>query len=205
MTEYPEEKLIRDRVPEIIREATGSVMHVRTATDDELPLLAKAKLIEEAGGAVSSPPEGIVEELAGVVEAVRLVAHVYGYTEQEVEKARASKAEQKGTFSSGTVGRFRVSHAGQHTKFCVLCLTGEHKKDVDGESLLQKRRWTIKFLMERVANGTADPGEIGSLKSLIDQEFYEHDITENTAKVNLHHVRTLITDIMNKNGEDVND
>jgi len=180
-------------------------MHVRTATDDELPLLAKAKLLEEAGEVVSSRPDDILGELADVLEAVRLVAHVYGYTDQDVEEARASKTETKGTFSTGIVGRFRTRHVSDHTKFCVLCLSGEHEDTSEDAAYREKRRDTIRIIMERVVSGMADSDETRCLQSLVNREIGESDTMRTVASTNLQHVRTLITDVLRMEKEKKND
>ncbi|MCO5997238.1 nucleoside triphosphate pyrophosphohydrolase [Actinoallomurus rhizosphaericola] len=88
------EKLVRDRVPELIR-ADGGDPDVRAAGDGEYLMLLRAKLYEEAGEFAVS---GDVEELADVLEVVYALAAARGVTAGELERLRAAKAARNGSF-----------------------------------------------------------------------------------------------------------
>ncbi|HEX2312854.1 MAG TPA: NUDIX domain-containing protein [Thermomonospora sp.] len=89
------EKLVRDRIPEIIEAAGG---HPETRTADEAEYLAalRAKLYEEAGEYVA---DGDPAELADVLEVVRALASAHGMDPAELERLRAEKAAERGGFT----------------------------------------------------------------------------------------------------------
>lgn len=88
------EKLVRDRVPELIR-AAGGRPDVRVAADGEYLTLLRTKLYEEAGEYAAS---GSAEELADVLEVVYALAAAAGLSREEIEGVRAAKAARNGRF-----------------------------------------------------------------------------------------------------------
>ncbi|WP_240809981.1 nucleoside triphosphate pyrophosphohydrolase [Actinomadura sp. WMMA1423] len=97
------EKLVRDRIPEIIREA-GRVPETRTASHDERAALLRDKLYEEADEytATNDPAE-----LADLLEVLHALASHHGLTPERLEQQRAAKAADRGTFSKSVVLRLR--------------------------------------------------------------------------------------------------
>lgn len=92
-------KLVRDRVPELLRRAgVEPVTHV--ADESEYFGRLIDKLREETGelAAHRSP-----EELADVVEVVRELGEALGLSEEAIERARRQKAQQSGGFSNRIV------------------------------------------------------------------------------------------------------
>ncbi|HEX5594787.1 MAG TPA: nucleoside triphosphate pyrophosphohydrolase [Micromonosporaceae bacterium] len=89
------EKLVRDRIPEIIR-ATGRDPVVRVASDAEMDALLRAKLVEEVDEFLAS---GEPEELADVLEVVLALAERAGLDPEALEQLRAEKAGARGRFS----------------------------------------------------------------------------------------------------------
>jgi len=87
-------KLVRDRIPEIIRQG-GADCEVRTLTDAEYGEALRAKLREEVGEYLQS---GSLEELADVMEVVRALARADGRSVARLEAARARKKIERGAF-----------------------------------------------------------------------------------------------------------
>ena len=87
-------KLVRDRIPEII-EASGKTCACRTLTDAEYLEMLDAKLNEELAEYQESKS---MEELADLLEVVRAVAAARGSSIDEVEAIRRKKAEKRGGF-----------------------------------------------------------------------------------------------------------
>ena len=88
-------KLVRDKIPEIIR-SHGDVPIVRTIEDDAEYLASLTdKLVEEAREVQETP---VLDELADALEVVYAIGKVIGHTPEDIEKARAKKAEERGGF-----------------------------------------------------------------------------------------------------------
>lgn len=88
------EKLVRDRIPEIIT-AEGSPSQVRTAGDTEYRERLKEKLREEVDEFCQSHS---AEELADILEVVAAVSAAFGLPPQEIERIMEEKREQRGAF-----------------------------------------------------------------------------------------------------------
>jgi len=91
-------KLVRDRIPEII-EKQGLGLNTKTLNQEEYEKELKLKLQEEINEflAAENNQEGI-EELADVLELVHALAAQLGSNMEEIEKVRAEKAEKRGGF-----------------------------------------------------------------------------------------------------------
>ena len=87
-------KLVRDRIPEII-EASGKSCVVETLGDDDYLRALDAKLDEELA---EYNKERNIEELADLMEVIRAAAVARGYTVEELERVRAEKAAKRGGF-----------------------------------------------------------------------------------------------------------
>lgn len=97
------EKLVRDRIPEIIS-ASGATSRVRRADHEEYISLLRNKLVEEAHEARSADtPDDTLRELADVYEVVLSLAAALGFTPADVEDARISKHRERGGFSQAFV------------------------------------------------------------------------------------------------------
>jgi len=89
------DKLVRDRIPDIIR-AKGTEPKVRLAASDaEYAHLLREKLREEVAEYLES---GSPEELADILEVVRSLASLTGHTPAQVEELRTAKAAARGGF-----------------------------------------------------------------------------------------------------------
>ena len=87
-------KLVRDRIPEIIA-ADGKRCTVETLSDEEYLLLLDHKLDEELTEYQESKS---LEELADLLEVIRAVVKARGWTMEELEQVRAEKAAERGGF-----------------------------------------------------------------------------------------------------------
>ncbi|MFI0356769.1 hypothetical protein [Actinomadura sp. 9N407] len=95
----PAEKLIRDRIPEIIRTA-GKEPATRIADPSEYPALLRSKLYEEAAEYVAS---GDPSELADILEVVHALAALHDLAPEDLEGLRAAKETARGAFTQRLV------------------------------------------------------------------------------------------------------
>lgn len=91
------EKLVRDRIPELIG-ARGGQPVVRTASAEEHLELLRAKLREEVDEFLASANDP--EELADVLEVVYALADRLGIGQSGVERLRADKSARRGAFTA---------------------------------------------------------------------------------------------------------
>ena len=87
-------KLVRDRIPEII-EASGKTCKTEILSDDEYLKMIDAKLDEEL---VEYHKDQNIEELADLIEVIHAAAKARGYTLDELERVRTEKAVNRGGF-----------------------------------------------------------------------------------------------------------
>jgi predicted house-cleaning noncanonical NTP pyrophosphatase (MazG superfamily) len=95
-------KLVRDKIPQIIR-AQGGEPVVRIAETGEYRELLRAKLVEEAGEVATADDAHAPEELADVLEVVLALAADLGLDAGGLEKLRAAKAADRGSFTERIV------------------------------------------------------------------------------------------------------
>ncbi len=98
MTAYG--KLVRDRIPEIIR-ADGRRPVVEVLADADRRRALRDKLVEEAAEAADVDDAGLVEELADVLEVVRSLAAGLGLSLADVVEVADRKAVERGSFAHG--------------------------------------------------------------------------------------------------------
>jgi|LakMenEpi03Aug12_release.lakeMendotaPanAssembly.Ray.scaffolds.fasta_scaffold343300_1 predicted house-cleaning noncanonical NTP pyrophosphatase (MazG superfamily) len=91
-------KLVRDRIPEMIRNS-GRVASTRILTEDEYLDALLMKLIEEAEEAKKSPPELLLEELADLTEVTYALLEYLSVSLDELEIVRLEKSRNRGGFS----------------------------------------------------------------------------------------------------------
>lgn len=90
-------KLVRDRIPEIIRER-GAVPHIRILGRESLYPRLLDKLREEIREFEESP---CAEELADISEVLRTLALTLNIPYEEVEMERERKFRERGGFQQG--------------------------------------------------------------------------------------------------------
>lgn len=88
------EKLVRDRIPEII-EKSGKTCSVRRLSPEDYLRSLRAKLSEELLEYLES---GDLSELADLLEVLLATAEAQGYTRDELEAVRRQKAEERDGF-----------------------------------------------------------------------------------------------------------
>lgn len=87
-------KLVRDRIPEII-ESSGKICKTEILDDAAYLEMIDRKLSEELEEYLE---DKTVEELADLMEVIFAAAAARGYTSEQLEKIRAEKAEKRGGF-----------------------------------------------------------------------------------------------------------
>ena len=87
-------KLVRDRIPEII-EASGKTCKTVVLNDEEHLQMIDAKLDEELA---EYHKDKNIEELADLMEVIYAAAAARGYTVEQLEQVRTEKAEKRGGF-----------------------------------------------------------------------------------------------------------
>lgn len=88
------QKLVRDRIPEIIK-AYGKTCVTETLSDSRYLEMLDAKLAEELAEYQESKS---LEELADLLEVMRAVVQARGWTWEQLEQVRQEKAAQRGGF-----------------------------------------------------------------------------------------------------------
>ena len=92
MTYY--DKLVRDKIPQILEEKNKNFVAYKAADDDYFPYL-KRKLIEEVDEFVESPS---LKELADVQEVLNAILKDMDYVQADLRRERALKIEERGAF-----------------------------------------------------------------------------------------------------------
>lgn len=92
MKEY--NKLVRDRIPEII-DASGKTCTTEILDHDSFLRMLDAKLDEELA---EYHKDQNIEELADLLEVIHAAAIARGYTLDDLEQIRAEKAVKRGGF-----------------------------------------------------------------------------------------------------------
>lgn len=87
-------KLVRDRIPEII-ESTGKRCTTEILSAEDYLRMIDAKLDEELA---EYHKDQNIEELADMLEVIRAAAIARGYTLEDLERVRAEKAAKRGGF-----------------------------------------------------------------------------------------------------------
>ena len=87
-------KLVRDRIPEII-EASGKSCVTEILPDEAHLRMLDTKLDEELA---EYHADQNIEELADLMEVIRACAVARGYTIEQLEQVRAEKAAKRGGF-----------------------------------------------------------------------------------------------------------
>ncbi|MGA5324446.1 nucleoside triphosphate pyrophosphohydrolase [Streptomyces seoulensis] len=95
-------KLVRDRIPQIIRK-DGAEPVTYTADREEYRSRLRDKLGEEVAEFLEADEESAPEELADVLEVVRALAADLGIDADQLEKTREAKACARGGFADRIV------------------------------------------------------------------------------------------------------
>lgn len=87
-------KLIRDRIPEIIKNS-GNICEIKILDDEDYLKELNNKLYEELNEYNES---GEIEELADLTELIYAIAEFKGYSIEEFNNLRIDKEEKRGGF-----------------------------------------------------------------------------------------------------------
>ena len=93
------DKMVRDRIPEIL-DAEGKEYSIVKCEDDDILAYAKKKLLEEAMEFVENP---CAEEAADIIEILKFMCSRIGVYEIQVEAAAISKYARKGGFQENYI------------------------------------------------------------------------------------------------------
>lgn len=97
------DKLVRDRIPDIIRES-GRKCETVTFTESEYRAALLAKLVEESQEAAQAAPTELVAELADLLEVFDATIEAHGLSRAAVEREQARRRLERGGFEQ----RFRL-------------------------------------------------------------------------------------------------
>ncbi|ORT59126.1 nucleoside triphosphate pyrophosphohydrolase [Streptomyces sp. CB03238] len=95
-------KLVRDLIPQIIRESGAEPM-VYVAGPEEYRERLRHKLSEEVAEFLTAADSAAAEELADILEVVHALALDLGMTPSRLEERRAQKAASRGGFAGRVV------------------------------------------------------------------------------------------------------
>jgi len=95
----PEEKLVRDGIPEII-EKSGGAPKLRIATGEELDLFLRMKIVEEAQELLET---GDIDEIVDIYEALESFAVHRKVDSGLLETQKLAKKLARGSFTKGFV------------------------------------------------------------------------------------------------------
>jgi predicted house-cleaning noncanonical NTP pyrophosphatase (MazG superfamily) len=90
-------KLVRDRVPEIIKNS-GNNCETKILSDEEYQQALRKKLIEEATEAATASPEELVKELADLYEVIDTLIASNGLDETNIRSQQEQRREKRGGF-----------------------------------------------------------------------------------------------------------
>jgi predicted house-cleaning noncanonical NTP pyrophosphatase (MazG superfamily) len=91
-------KLVRDRIPEIIR-SQGHQPVTNVLDDEQYQAALLAKLLEEAQEAQSAPADDLLAELADVLEVLQALVTAQGRSWEELLSVAAGKRAERGAFA----------------------------------------------------------------------------------------------------------
>ena len=95
----PYNKLVRDRIPEIL-DAEGKEYSIVKCEEEDILSYAKKKLLEEAMEFVENP---CAEEAADIIEILKFMCSRIGIYEIQIEAAAISKYARKGGFQENYI------------------------------------------------------------------------------------------------------
>ncbi|MCC3412005.1 MULTISPECIES: nucleoside triphosphate pyrophosphohydrolase [unclassified Microcoleus] len=91
-------KLVRDRIPDIIRES-GNECETAVLSDEEYRQALRQKLIEEAAEVAAADGENLIRELADLYEVIDALMASYGISGDRILNAQAKRRENRGGFA----------------------------------------------------------------------------------------------------------
>jgi predicted house-cleaning noncanonical NTP pyrophosphatase (MazG superfamily) len=92
------DKLVRDRIPDIIRR-DGSACEVATMAEGAYRQALREKLVEEASEAAEADPGHLVVELADLYEVMDTLMASYGVSSEDVRAEQERRRSARGGFA----------------------------------------------------------------------------------------------------------
>jgi len=100
MEKFYHEKLIRDKIPQVIEENDGEY-ETRKLDEEEFEKELRKKLIEEAEEAKDADDEELLKELSDVLQVIKSIADNKGMDFEEIERKQEQRKKERGGFSKG--------------------------------------------------------------------------------------------------------
>lgn len=135
-------KLVRDRIPEIVA-ASGKSSTTEILSDEDFLRMLDAKLDEELA---EYHKEQNIEELADLLEVIRAAAIAHGYTLEELERVRAEKAAKRGGFEKRILLKTVVDPTKSDSLTERICHNREIILARISDSMLEKYFWLEEHL-----------------------------------------------------------
>ena len=130
-------KLVRDRIPEIIKSTGKSCTTVILSAEDYLRMI-DAKLDEELA---EYHKDQNIEELADLLEVIRAAAIARGYTLDDLERVRAEKAAKRGGFEKRILLKTVVDPSEPDPLVERICMNKAAILEKISVSMLEKYCW----------------------------------------------------------------
>ncbi|MHA1575806.1 MAG: nucleoside triphosphate pyrophosphohydrolase [Candidatus Thorarchaeota archaeon] len=94
-----EEKLVRDRIPELIR-LSGNTPNIRVVSANELDFFLRTKIVEEAEELLES---GEIEEVVDILEVIEALIMHRQLKRSDITAQQTEKRGQRGGFEKGFI------------------------------------------------------------------------------------------------------
>ena len=94
MNESRYDKLVRDKIPQIIKDQ-GNIPVIRVLSDGEYIEYLNKKLKEETEEYLES---NCIEELCDIMEVTKAIASALNFTDEKIEEVRKCKVQKNGAF-----------------------------------------------------------------------------------------------------------
>ena len=92
------DKLVRDRVPQLIRKE-GRKYGVSVLSEADYRTALRAKLVEEAQEAASCEPQELSKELADLLQVIDAVRTAHGISKQQLAAVQKRRVSLRGAFT----------------------------------------------------------------------------------------------------------
>lgn len=92
-------KLVRDRIPTIIRQS-GRQLEFTVLSEEDYRQALRDKLTEEAKEAAEAVPSELSKEIGDVLEVLDALRMAYGMDWREIENLRQKRREERGGFEN---------------------------------------------------------------------------------------------------------
>ena len=98
------EKLVRDLIPQIIRDSGTEPVFRECVSEEEFKMSLLAKLQEEAAELKEADTdENRAEEIADVLEVIDAISYFFGIKTEDIERIKTKKFREKGGFFCGYI------------------------------------------------------------------------------------------------------